>query len=435
MDIQITDSSMEGLIANAVQSELARRGLSPEDASKVIHDHSKEYEKERFVHSLLKNNGFLNGRDSLKFNSGKEAWEARVSYGEMVDALSTTNFTHLIPRVISQVVREAVEPELNLTRLLRTVRFSAGTSITFPAVSAMSGVRDMGETDEYPELQSPRFAGTMTVHLGKVGCSVRVTEDVLRYSQWDILGMLMRGAGRALARHKEQKISNLISDNAQVSFDNGGGASTNGTTTGRAINGNLNSTLRLDDLFVVYADLVNDGFIPNTLLMNAMGWLIFARDPSMRAFGFANGGPLFRTAQGAPGTDPSWDPALYARSTAEQLSLSSTRYVDVPNLFPVPLSIVVSPFINFNTSTNTTDMFMVDREELGLLIVDEEVMTDQFDDPKRDIRMVKFRERYGLALLNEGYSARKIAGISTARGFDFEDTKTMWDVQAGPLPS
>ena len=118
MDIQITDSSMEGLISNAVQSELARRGLSPEDASKVIHDHSKEYEKERFVHSLLKNNGFLNGRDSLKFNSGKEAWEARVSYGEMVDALSTTNFTHLIPRVISQVVREAVEPELNLTRLL-----------------------------------------------------------------------------------------------------------------------------------------------------------------------------------------------------------------------------------------------------------------------------------------------------------------------------
>jgi len=423
------------LVDTAVQDRLNKLGLAPEDASTVINNRAKEHEKEAQVRALLDNNGFLDSEARHRFASGKEAWEARVSYNELVDALSTTQFEHLIPRVISQVVREAIEPQLNLTRLLRPIRFSAGTQITFPAVSAMAGVRDMGETDEYPELQGPRFAGTMTVVIGKVGCSVRVTEEVLRYSQWDIMSMLMRGAGRALARHKEQKVANLLTQNAILSYDNDTpGNAVNGSTTGRALTGAANSTLRLDDLFVVYAQMVNDGFIPNTILMNALGWLIFARDPSMRAFGFANGGPLFRTVQGASGTDPSWDPALYQRPTAQNLSYSSQTFVDVPNLFPVPLALVISPFINHDISGNKTDLFMVDREELGLLVIDEDVMTDQFDDPKRDMRMVKFRERYGLQLLNEGQAARRFANISLDRGYDFEDTKTGWDLATAPLP-
>jgi hypothetical protein len=428
--------TVKELIQDAVNRRLDEMGVSPTEAAQISTSNRDEVEMERQVRSMFDNDGFEHPRDRFRFRDSNDAEKARVKYMEFADALATTNFAHLIPRVISNIVREAVEPQLSLTKLLRPVRFSAGTQIVFPAWSAMNGVKDMGETDEYPELQSIRLGGTMTVTTGKVGCSVRVTEDVVKYSQWDILGMLVRGAGRALARHKEQKVANLISDNAILSFSNTTpNSSTNGSTTGRDVNAAFNNTLRLDDLFVVYADLVNDGFIPNTLLMNAMGWLIFARDPSLRAFGFANGGPLFRTVQGDNGTSPTWEPHLYERSNATQLSYSSTHFVDVPNLFPVPLAIVVSPVINFNTTTNVTDMFMCDREEMGLLVIDEDPMTDQFDDPRRDIRIIKFRERYGLQLLNQGYAVRKLEGISTDRGFDFEDSKLTWDAATDLLPS
>src|SRR3990167_6135801 len=431
--IHIDQDALASLVRQQVSSIMEENGLG-EDALKILGDRDKMDKKMSNIRRIWANNGFVNPSDKFRFATAQDAWNERVTYPALLDALSTPDASILMPRVISQIVREAVEPQLTLTGLLRRIYFSAGTHITFPAVSAMSGVADMGEGEEYPELLGPRFAGTVTVKMGKVGASVRVTEEVLKYSQWDVMAMLLQGGGRAMARHKEQKVFNHISDNAVLSFSNSSPSSAdNGKTTGRDLNGHRNNTLRLDDLFVAYADLVNDGFLPNTLLMNPMGWLIFARDTSMRAFGFANGGPLFRTAQGSAGIDPSWDPHLGKRSTKAQLSNSSTHFVDVPSLFPVPLAIIVSPFVTFDTTANTTDIFMCDREELGLMVVDEDVVTDSFDDPKRDIRFVKLRERYGICILNEGAGARKLQAVSTKRGYDFEDQKTVWDLAAAAL--
>lgn len=437
MEIKLTDTQLRDHIDVAVQDALASRGLADPAVSKQLSSDIDADRKYGLVRSIFDNDGYDCPEEKFRFTDKEQASAARMTWTSLRDALGTQQFNHLLPRVVSTIVREAVEPELTLTRLLRPIRFNAGTHAVFPAMGAMSGVADMPEGAEYPELQRPDMSGEVHVHMGKVGTSVRVTEEVLRYSQWDIMGIMLRGAGRALARHKEQKVANLILDGAQIAYDNDtpGGAA-HGSTTGRAIDGTFNNTLRLDDLFVVYADLVNDGFIPNTLLMNALGWLIFARDPSMRAFNFVHGGPLMKTQQGAGPIRPSWDPNMGPRpGTAEQLSNKSQYYVDVPNLFPAPLGIVVSPFITHDAANNKTDMVMCDREELGLILIDEEPQTEDFDDPYRDIRITKIRERYGLALLNNGYAARKIANLSTARGYDFEDTKTVWDVQGGALPT
>jgi hypothetical protein len=45
---------------------------------------------------------------------------------------------------------------------------------------------------------------------------------------------------------------------------------------------------------------------------------------------------------------------------------------------------------------------MFDSTELGALIVDEEVTTEEWLDPARDIRKIKLRERYGIGIFNEG---------------------------------
>lgn len=433
---QLNADAFEQAVKYAVQKEMENTGLGEDALESFKRAKSREQKLQKAV-QVWKNAGYLRYSDRFtKFSTNKDAWDNRMTYERLVDVMSTPDATILIPKVVSQIVREAVEPQLSLTGLFRRIDFSAGSSITFPAVSAMKGVKEIGEGQEYPELAGPRFAGTVTVKMGKSAGAVRVTEEMLRYSQWDVMSMLFQGAGRAFGRHKEQRIFNQISDNAVLSFSNSSPSSAdNGRTTGRDLNGQQNNTLRLDDLFVVYADLVNDGFIPNTLIMNPLGWLIFARDPSMRAFAFANGGPLMRTVSGAGGTDPSWMPNLGTRSTATQLSYSSQHYVDVPQLFPVPLSIVVSPFVTHSTANSTTDMFMADREELGLMVVDEDLVTDNWQDPMKDIHYVKMRERYGLCILNEGAGVRKLQAISTNRGYDFEDSKTVWNVDTNALPT
>jgi hypothetical protein len=45
---------------------------------------------------------------------------------------------------------------------------------------------------------------------------------------------------------------------------------------------------------------------------------------------------------------------------------------------------------------------MFDSKELGVLVVDEDLTTEDFDDPRVDIRKIKLRERYAIGILNEG---------------------------------
>ena len=57
----------------------------------------------------------------------------QVSLGkiEFKDAMSTSNSSVWLPRVISEVAREAVEPNLILTNLLDRVEFQPGIQIIF----------------------------------------------------------------------------------------------------------------------------------------------------------------------------------------------------------------------------------------------------------------------------------------------------------------
>jgi hypothetical protein len=75
----------------------------------------------------------------------------------------------------------------------------------------------------------------------------------------------------------------------------------------------------------------------------------------------------------------------------------------------------------YNASTLRTDIVLCDSNELGLLVVDEELTTDEWNDPARDIRKIKMRERYGLAVMNDGRGIGLMKGIKVGRSFDFAD--------------
>ncbi len=350
------------------------------------------------------------------------------------DALSSTNAPLLMPKVISNIVKEAVEPLLVGTSLLQRMNYRYGQTISFPSVGAMDAA-DLAEGQEYPERSLAMGGSTVTATIGKVGIAVKVTEEMIRYSQFDVIGMHLRAAGRALARHKEKKIFNYISNLGVRVFDNvTPSGSVKGVTTGRDLHGAGNGSLTMDDLFDAYAQVIVQGFTPNTLLMHPLTWVMFVKDPTLRTFVLANGGgTFFATHTGNPAGRAPWDASsqgglglsggqnIIPGGQAPNSSLTPSNLLSypqdinsapvLPNYFNVPFRIIVSPFVPFDPRRKLTDIYMFDSNELGVLIVDEDVTTEEFDDPRVDMRKIKLRERYAIGILSEGQGVAVIKNV------------------------
>lgn len=351
---------------------------------------------------------------------------------KLEDALSSTTAPLLMPKVISNIVKEAAEPLLVGTSLLQRINYTYGQQITFPAVGALVA-SDIAEGQEYPERSLQMGGSTVTASIGKSGLAVKVTEEMIRYSQFDVIGMHLRAAGRALARHKEVKIFNLIKKMGVTVFDNvTPTASLKGVTTGRNIAGSGNGSVTMDDIFDAYAQVVTQGFVPNTLLMHPLTWTMFVKDPTLRAFVLMNGGGTFfatwngnpaglapwgNSSQGGlgvasgqnivPGSATSGTTATGLSGYPQTLNSAPT----LPGYMNIPFRIIVSPLVAYNPSKKLTDIYMFDASELGVLIVDEEVTTEEFDDPRVDIRKIKLRERYGLGILSEGQAIATLKNV------------------------
>ena len=189
----------------------------------------------------------------------------------------------------------------------------------------------------------------------------------------------------------------------------------------------------MDDLFDAYGHVLMQGFTPDVLLMHPLTWVMFVKDPTLRAFALQSGGGTFfagwngdpRTrfnpwaaaSQGGLGTGtganlvqgPSGNSTGTAASNTAASALTAFSQTlnsspQIPSYFPFPLRIVVSPLVPFDPVRKVSDIYLFDSSELGVLVVDEDVTTDEFDDPSVDIKKIKLRERYGIGILNEGSS-------------------------------
>lgn len=344
---------------------------------------------------------------------------------EIKDALSTTHAPLLFPKVVNRIIKEAGEPILVGTSLLDEVRYKYGQVISFPAIGALSAA-DIPEGGEYPEVSLDMGGGTVTASIGKVGLAVKLTEEMQRYSQYDVMSMHLRALGRAMARHKEKKIFNFIRAMGVTVFDNLNPArSFLGVTHGRNMHGVANGSVIVDDIFDCWGQIVTQGYTPNTLLMHPLTWVMFVKDPTLRAFAMQNGGGVFlatwngnpagRAPWGdkvgvsggqniTPSTTPDGQNAPHSQTGSTLLSYPQniTSAPKLPSYMNIPLLIVVSPFVFFDARRRLTDIYMFDRSELGALVVDEPLNTGKWEDPARDLLKVKARERYGVVMYAEG---------------------------------
>jgi len=295
------------------------------------------------------------------------------------EAFSTPDASILFPKVISNVLEEAAEPKKVLTPLLSVVR-TEGRAQEFPAVGALRA-GEVPEGQEYPA-QSLVFEKRLEGKVSKKGLQVPITDEVIADSQWDIVGLHLRAAGRAMQRLKESIAQERFDSEAVAVLENTYGASYQTTGVGADAE-TANGSLSLMDIITLAGELIADERNFTHLIMHPLSWVILAKDPVIRQF------------------------QIYGARDVYAASVPSGRNLYEDNaflgMFPWVPSIILSPYAKWDTSEAypQTDVTAIDAEDIGTLLVREEQMTEEFDNPTRDIRALKLRERYDIVVYGD----------------------------------
>lgn len=406
------------------------------------------------------NRHFLKLVDSVKSDQDqlyrvlRDAWQdgsspalaSKVSFAEIKDAISVTQALATLPRVIVEVARDAAEPELMLTRLLTRVQYQPGMQVITGASGAVTA-SEIAEGQEYPEMMLTTGGSSAVAAIGKYGIAFKITDEMSRYGQMDLINMHIRAAGKALARLKEERVADFLVGMGITVFNNSNPTdSLLGVTHGRDAAGNANATLTFDDLFDLFVTVIDRGFIPNMLIMHPLTWVMFMKDPQLRAFAMAAGsGVWWGGYTGNPATRAPWNtPSTNGPSNGNNV-LPSTQTSSMPQInqmmagaqlpsyfLPFPVQIVTSAHLWFDRSSKLTDIIVCDSRELGVLIVDQEMTMEEWRNPSVDITKMKFFERYDIHIVHRGLAIAVARNIKADTNKIVEPAQSTMDVSSLP---
>jgi len=368
-------------------------------------------------------------RDTWMNNGFNQATQEKHSFA---DIIATPNAAAWMPKVVEEIVREPQEPMLIIPNLLDRVQFSAAARITFPTIGALRAF-DLGEDMAYPEQTLQIAPGSVTINVGKTGLAFKITEEMERWSQFDVINMHIRAATRALARHKEFKGMKFISGLGVTLYDNVNPTrSMYGTCTGRAISGAGNGSCRMEDLLKAYAHIMMQGFIPNTIMMHPLAWSMWMIDPMLQSIAMNTGNGNWFQPHNMPKSANPWTasgqakqglPSGYGQYTpggnagsetptsVSGLDQNLNSPAQIPSYFPHPLSVIVSPFAPYNVNNNTCDIMLFDSNNLGAMVVDHDVVMDEWKDMSTDSKKIKMKERYGFAIYEDGLGVGMLRNV------------------------
>lgn len=331
----------------------------------------------------------------------------RVSDGELVpgfdmnDFLASPSAKVLIPQVIIKSARKAADPLYLASNFFKKIKLKSGNAVMFPEFGVMRAY-DVAEGQEIPQEAIDWQTNTGdTIKVGKSGLRIQYSKELFDDCEFDIVSMLTSEAGRAMGRHKEQKAFTEWLSHGWTVFDNNLRALDpikykEAGTTGLDFAGVHNDTMSIDDYLDIILAVYNNGFTPTDLVMHPLSWVAFAKA------GFT--GSLT---------------APYDRESKRELPTGSFQIGpgSIQGRLPFSFNVNLSAFAPIDKKSRTFDMFAVDRNNVGLLIQKDDIKTDQFVDPSRDITNIKLIERYGFAVSHEGRAICSAKGISMAKSF------------------
>lgn len=327
------------------------------------------------------------------------------------EGLTSTDVIQMIPKVIEGQLREAAEPEYLATKFMNIVHVDGGSSVTYviPVVGEIhaSEVVEGGRYNEdYVDFNTVEN-GQLEIRVKKIGLKVTITEEAIQDSSWDIFGINVRKMGQAMGRYKEEWCFNAFSTHGTPVFDNDAREQLpEAGTTGRGKDGNFNDTMTMEDFLDLMLALMANDQTPTDVIMHPLTWVIFAKNSMIGngltygAFGGQQVSP-FGTTQGTNGF------AGLSNEMGPQKFIMSPDQVQ--GRLPMPIQVSFSPFVQFDKQKKRFDMYCIDRSNVGVIAEKEALTTDNWNDPERDIRLLKCKERYGVGILDNG------RGITVAR--------------------
>ena len=346
--------------------------------------------------------------EKMILNSNGDFSKGRVTVQE---TLSSNDVVKLIPKVIEGQLRQAAEPEYLASNFFKQVQVPSGNSAVYviPYVGEIyaSEVQEGGRYNE----QSPDFStlenGTFEIRVKKIGCRISITEEAISDGAWDIYSLSVQQMGRAMARYKEEWCMNSFTDHGHIIFDNAiAEQNEEARTHGLDANGNYNNTINMEDVLDMMLAMMGNDQTPTDIIMHPLTWVIFARNSmignglTFGAFGGQQVHPWGAT-QGTPG---------FAGLSSE---MGPQKFIMTPEQtqgrLPFGINVNFSPFIKFDKVNKTFDMYIINRNNVGVIAQKDPLSTDNWTDPERDIRLLKCKERYGVGILDNG------RGIAVAR--------------------
>ena len=426
---------------------------------------SKQAHAQKLIYDIFTNNGVVGveteDRDKLSlqfdFNDVFKIDSVMKTEGldEFKDVFFTEDLTRFIGTTVTSIVQEAVEPELLVVpNLFKSIAYEGpGRTVEIGGVGALHAA-EVPEGQEYPEADFSYGDGyIIQLGIAKHGLKLRITQEVIDDNLFDVFGMWLQMAGRALARHKEEYGIMLLNDMGITVADNGQANDDTelGHMSGRDIAGAFNGTMTANDIFDMWVYGYLRGFNYDTLLMNPLAWKVFMNDDKAREIFFSNGviasnrqpdgsgASTFGAGFGGLGykSDPYGNDynnlgtgLAGPNPFTQNLNPLGASFNIAPKYLPSPLKIIVSPHVGYGSSTvggkavKVTDIMMADSQNAGLLMTKEGISMDEWADPERDIRSMKIKERWGMALLAQGKGVAVAKNVVIADNYQFENSNT-----------
>lgn len=368
----------------------------------------KEAQTQQMLQNKLKNNEEFTFEDAERYQLTEDDEKMAELFNNIITGQGTGGFTFqdflgtpqakvLVPKVIVGTMKRAADPVYLASKFYKKVRFKSGQAMLMPEIGVMRA-HDVAEGQEIPqEYIDWQLNKSKLIKIGKSGIRIQYSEDLKNETEFDIISIMLNEAGRAMARHKEQKAFIEWLMHSHTVFDNDyRDKYPDAGTTGVDYNNNINNTLSVDDLLDLLIAMYNNEYTPTNMVMHPLAWFVFAKNGLTGAL----------TALSDKGA------ILESPNKSFKIGPES-----IQGRVPFDFNVDLSPFAPVDKVRKTFDIFCVDKDNVGFMLVKDELKTEEFRDPARDITNVKAIERYGFATLNEGRAICSAKNISMARSY------------------
>lgn len=384
------------------------------------------------------------------------------------DFLSSRDFPFIIPPAIEVVMKQYILPQTFVhNQIFQTIPFNGIKiqQINFTSLGPI-GIEEVGRGEPYPEVGSSIMdkAFRMALDIKKYGVKLGIENELLESDNWGVLGFLVSQIMDGFAIKKEWEAMKLLTKMGHTVFDNANPA--NGSelriTSGRAIDGSLNGTITLQDLMAIWSYGNLRGFNYDTLLIHPFAWQMFATDPDMKEL-LLEGAKAAYTPSGKPGpgfegpfgaqwgypnsryggsnqtsqyytansqaVDPVFAKQGFSPFSNTLTSWGASFNIAPSGMWPSGLRVIVTPYIPWyqdNTSKKyVTNLYFVDSQKTGVILQGEGPLMEEWSDVEKEVKYMKFKEKYGMAVVYQGRGVAVARNIVIDRNYIFQNNNNV----------